>query len=465
MKTLPKTVPTKEQLSLIANPRAGVQLIRGSAGSGKTTTALLMLRQLSEFYLSRKERQGLRGNINVLVLTFNRTLRGYIQELAENQILPSEHLDFKVSTFGKWAKDFFPETNVPNSTVVRSQIVSLSKNIPLQSDFIRDEIDYLLGRFKPDDLSSYLTCRRIGRGISPRMEQQLRQRLLKEIVIPYIQWKRQNDMHDWNDLAVSLLEEMPRNKYDIIVADEAQDFSAIEIQAMMHFASNPSSVVFVLDAAQRIYPRGYRWVEAGVKIRQSYRLQENHRNTQQICKFAAPLLDGIEIGDDGTLPDLNSCKKTGPIPSVIKGRYAKQVSYVLDYIRSYVDLRNESVAFLKPAGGAWFDYIVSQLREHSLEFVRISRRGDWPTGPENIAISTMHSAKGLEFDHVFILGLNEETTPHGSEKGDSDLENLRRLLAMSITRARKSVIVGYKPGEASTLITYLDSDTYREESL
>ena len=77
----------------------------------------------------------------------------------------------------------------------------------------------------------------------------------------------------------------------------------------------------------------------------------------------------------------------------------------------------------------------------------------------------MHSAKGLEFDHVFILGLNEETTPHGSEKGDSDLENLRRLLAMSITRARKSVIVGYKPGEASTLISYLDSDTYNEESL
>jgi len=464
MKTLPKTVPTKEQLALIANPRAGVQLIRGAAGSGKTTTAILMLRQLSEFYLSRRGRQALQGNIRVLVLTFNRTLRGYIHELAENQVSSSQHLDLEVSTFAKWAKHFFPSLNVPAYSVIESKIASLSKNIPLQTDFIHNEIDYLLGRFTPDNLDEYTDTRRVGRGISPRMEQPLRQRLLKKVVYPYIEWKHQNKMHDWNDLAVALLKEIPPVQYEIIVADEAQDFSANEIRAMMHVAANPSSVVFVLDAAQRIYPRGFRWVEAGVTIRQSHRLKENHRNTRQICRFAAPLLDGLEIGDDGTLPDLDSCKKTGPVPSVVKARYAKQVSYVIDYIRSYVDLRNESVAFLKPAGGHWFDYLTKQLGEYSLGFVRISRRGDWPAGPANIAISTMHSAKGLEFDHVFILGLNEETTPHGSEKGDSDLENLRRLLAMSITRARKSVIVGYKPGEASTLISYLDSDTYNEES-
>ena len=77
----------------------------------------------------------------------------------------------------------------------------------------------------------------------------------------------------------------------------------------------------------------------------------------------------------------------------------------------------------------------------------------------------MHSAKGLEFDHVFVLGLNDEVTPYSDEEGDSTFENLRRMLAMAITRARKSVIIGYKPEQASGLISLLDPSTYKEIEL
>ena len=72
----------------------------------------------------------------------------------------------------------------------------------------------------------------------------------------------------------------------------------------------------------------------------------------------------------------------------------------------------------------------------------------------------MHSTKGLEFDHVLLPGLNQEVTPHGAEEGHGTLDSLRRLLAMSIGRARKSVSVGYKPGEQSTLIGLMDAATY-----
>jgi superfamily I DNA/RNA helicase len=77
----------------------------------------------------------------------------------------------------------------------------------------------------------------------------------------------------------------------------------------------------------------------------------------------------------------------------------------------------------------------------------------------------MHSAKGLEFDHVVVLGLNAEVTRHGDEEHDAQLDNDRRLLAMALGRGRKSIIVGYKPEEESKLIRYFERGTYEEVDL
>lgn len=467
MKTLPPVTPTPEQLAIISNPIAGVQLIRGAAGSGKTTTALLMLRQLSSFWLRRRGRLDLTQDINILVLTYNRTLRGYIQELANSQVQNLQEVELNVSTFGRWSKERFPLSTILEDSERREKIEELSSNIPLAPDFISDEVDYLLGRFRPNDLNEYIDCTRICRGITPRVDRNLRRRLLDEVVYPYIQWKSDLREYDWNDLAVKLVDEPAETKYQIILADEAQDLSANQIRAIMHYADNPSSVAFILDAAQRIYPRGFTWAEAGVAIisNRIHRLSQNHRNTQELCRFAAPLLDGLDITDDGTFPDFNTCTRSGELPLVIKGKYSEQVNHVLNHIVSNIDLSQESVAFLKPRGGVWFNYLESALTRRGLGFVVITRRDEWPIGSENIGLSTMHSAKGLEFDHVFVLGLNDEVTPHGDEEGDTTFENLRRMLAMSITRARKTVILGYKPGMASGLISLLDPSSYRQEAL
>jgi superfamily I DNA/RNA helicase len=72
----------------------------------------------------------------------------------------------------------------------------------------------------------------------------------------------------------------------------------------------------------------------------------------------------------------------------------------------------------------------------------------------------MASAKGLEFDHVIAIGYNREVVEHGDDPHDALLEEQRRLLAMSVGRARKSVMVGYKPEDVSPLINFLDPATY-----
>ena len=63
---------------------------------------------------------------------------------------------------------------------------------------------------------------------------------------------------------------------------------------------------------------------------------------------------------------------------------------------------------------------------------------------ESVKLMTMHNAKGLEFDHVFIVGLEDGLLPHSrSMESLQDLEEERRLLYVAITRAKRSVTMSY----------------------
>jgi DNA helicase-2/ATP-dependent DNA helicase PcrA len=65
-------------------------------------------------------------------------------------------------------------------------------------------------------------------------------------------------------------------------------------------------------------------------------------------------------------------------------------------------------------------------------------------GQDAIQLMTVHSAKGLEFDQVFITGLEEGLFPHeNSLSGADGLEEERRLMYVAITRARKRLYLSY----------------------
>tara|TARA_Y100000994_G_scaffold247696_1_gene253629 strand:+ start:2144 stop:4276 length:2133 start_codon:yes stop_codon:yes gene_type:complete len=67
----------------------------------------------------------------------------------------------------------------------------------------------------------------------------------------------------------------------------------------------------------------------------------------------------------------------------------------------------------------------------------------WNVDEQKLTLMTLHSSKGLEFDRVYILGLEEGLLPlsHGGE--DDDIDEERRLFYVGITRGIKKVIMSY----------------------
>jgi len=302
----------------------------------------------------------------------------------------------------------------------------------------------------------------------PRVDKETREKILRDVITPYESWKKAAGLCDWSDLEVRLTSELHGKTYDIVIVDETQDFSANQIRALLKHAAKESAITFILDSAQRIYARGFTWSEVGIKLtaNNSHRLELNYRNTAEIAAFAAPIIEGITSGDvDATIPNLKGCTRHGQLPVVVVAKFSAQIAYAIDFIRSNVDLSKESVVFLHPKGERWFDATRVELSHVKLKFVEITRNREWPSGEENIALSTIHSAKGLEFDHVVLLGLNAEVLPHGSEPDDDGWNKLRRLLAMGVTRARTTVILGYKESDRSDLMDVLKPGTFKEIKL
>ena len=70
----------------------------------------------------------------------------------------------------------------------------------------------------------------------------------------------------------------------------------------------------------------------------------------------------------------------------------------------------------------------------------VSDKGQYAEDDNNVNIMTLHSAKGLEFNIVFILGMEEGIFPHSrSFESAKELEEERRLCYVGITRAKKKL--------------------------
>ena len=84
----------------------------------------------------------------------------------------------------------------------------------------------------------------------------------------------------------------------------------------------------------------------------------------------------------------------------------------------------------------WFEHIESygkMLKEQN------KKNGE----KEGVNLMTMHAAKGLEFDTVFVIEANEGSCPYKKATADEDIEEERRLFYVAMTRAKRKLVISY----------------------
>jgi len=460
--------PSPEQLPILLTDTFTTSIIRGAAGSGKTASAAFRVRKAVAGLSAQHTIDADDRPVRALVLTFNRTLCGYINEfLSRDTQRTGRTIDVTVSTFAGWVQADCDYRDVIDDKQRSQKIKDLWARARgtsrLASLFVINEVTYILGRYDRGQLQQYIGASREGRG-NPSLQASQRHLILNGVLKPYLEYLEIHSLLDWSDIPALMIANHDLEPYDIIVVDEVQDFSVQQLRTIAVKLRDCRSLTMVIDSGQKIYPHVIYWDETGLDLSAAveHRLSINFRNTTQVAQFVQPLLNGMRMDADGTLPDYQNCKnlEIGRTPELYIGRFSEQVAYTISQILSRIDLATESVGILT----LWGDtkgQIQRTLTEAGIAHVPLTKERTWPTGPQNVAHSTLHSAKGLEFDHVFILGFDSEfLDPYETDPDDSDYSRQRRLLAMALMRARKSVVIGYRDNYRSGILDLLDPNTY-----
>ena len=147
---------------------------------------------------------------------------------------------------------------------------------------------------------------------------------------------------------------------------------------------------------------------------------------------------------------LNSLNKWRNDLKIKKSNHIKLLQIVLDesgysaMLKNKKDLDNENrLENIKELLSAMKEF---DNLESFLEHVSLATSIDQEWEGEKINMMTMHAAKGLEFDVVFLPGWEEGLFPHQKsieEKGQNGLEEERRLAYVGITRAKKKAIISF----------------------
>lgn len=471
---------TDEQLTLVRVSASGPILIKGVAGSGKTTIGLYRAHYLAEIIEQRLRMFNEKSS--VLVLTYTSTLAIALRQLYQ-ELYGDLSSNITVDTFSHWMmqqlrlkRTYTITSRDQRISLVRQARQAVAEVFPDDDvvatrppSFLLDEIDEVIRARGLESLQEYQLVNRVGRGIG--LDREHHRPILWQIYELYKQSLDEQNLVDFAALPHLVMETCdPLPKYDVVIIDEAQDLPPVYLRLASRLIADfeeSRSLTLLADPAQSIYYRGISWKEGGINVRgnRTRTLAKNFRNTQQILEAARHILDGcgdLKLEDEFIPP--TSTHRLGPKPAV--AQYAESSEAMAFIVETIIRLcQNEKyrpgdIAILSRNDDLTFAALRKLLSKENIPWVHFRDEG-FQILENQVKLLTMHSAKGLEFPVVFMADLRDGVIPYvGSpETEDSDLSQERKLFYVSMTRASERLYMLHPKQDRSRFLRDLDPET------
>ncbi len=436
-------------------------LVRGVVGSGKTLILLFRAKFISEQ----------NPNWKVLVLTYNKSLTGYLQKIFKQ--IGGDLKRVEIVNFHKWCSNQLK----PHGLYTQSPIDKLTqKNIvqeiqkrtnstkEFHPQFLVDEFNWIKERIDYKHWANYPDTKKIsrkgrGKGLG-RSEEQKRKRIYNLFLL-YQKRLKKMKKNDWADIPVLLQKaiddkRIQSKQYHAIMIDEAQDFAPSWFKVAFRMVKPETNMVFIVgDGAQKIYRHDFTWKELGLAInpRNSYVLKHSYRNTSEIINVALEVIQNsqtlvTELKESGdsvieaeTVSDLS---RHGPLPVLLgcntpQQEHEKIAKQILELQKQGFLISNMVILHRYRNKQ---DQIIRSMHQYGITCTKKIN-----TPQSSVKVSTFHNVKGLEFDVVFICGLEDFKEDYylnnPTEENQGKLNKTRKLLYVGLTRARYLLYITY----------------------
>lgn len=433
------------QRKLAVGDRSGPVRILGGAGTGKTVLAMHRAKWLAQNRTAEGQK--------VLFTTFTRNLALDVAQNMKSLFVDDAAINrLEVVNLDRWVHRYLRSKNYEHRIIYKRDddawgkaMQVVSPKLDLDEAFYIEEWERVVAAQGVQDLDDYRQVSRIGRRtVLGRAKRDLVWPVFEEYRT-LLSSKRLKDVDDaYRDAAQLLAADDVPAPYSAIVVDETQDFGPQALRLLRAMiAKGKNDLFFVGDGHQRIYAK-HRAVmsRCGIDIRgRSRKLYLNYRTTDEIREQAVALLEGREIDDlDGGLDDSLRYKSLshGPAPEIVDVPGSHEaVQVAVNRVREWwgdgTDPSRPSVCVMTHTK-AIRDQVAKALRTFDIEVSTIEAETADSAGNDAVRASTMHRAKGLEFDRVVVLA-------HGmfsDVSGDSDFA---QLVYVAMTRAKSMAVL------------------------
>ena len=439
------------QRKLIFRDWNGPVRVLGGAGTGKTVVAMHRAKWLAEQTLAERDKK-------ILFTTYTKNLAVDIENNLKNICSVEVMRKIEVINLDAWVKRFLDNQgykinfafNEKQKNILWEQALVLKPDeLDLPDSFYHEEWEKIIQPQNVSNLSEYFKARRIGRGV--RLD-----RAMRKVIWPVFE----NYRIGLNDADLKETEDAYRDAVTIItskgiqlpyysvIVDEAQDFGLNAFKLIRHVVSEHKNDLFIVgDSHQRIYGSKVVLGHCDIKIvGRSRKLRVNYRTTEQIRHAAMAVLEGIPFDDlDNGIDEQKGYRSlmTGDEPSVqCFKRAQEEIDYLVESLQSLLpeDLAKSCLVARRKSD---IERYIAAFEIAGISYYKVDHNTLDDINHEGVRIATMHRVKGLEFDNMYIAGINDGILP--LDILDSDDKTIirehewreRSLLYVAITRAKR----------------------------